>query len=163
MSTEDYGTIDLIFSVCSVITPILMCNIGEAVKRFSLDKGAEHNKILTVSYIWILFGVIAGLFILPVASSISIVKEYTVYIYAYTVISATYIVLTDYLRGREQLKAYTLCSLLTTAFIAGFNILFLVALKQKVFGYLKAYIVAYIITTILAFILSKQYKMLGKL
>lgn len=163
LSTEDYGTIDLIFSVCSVITPILMCNIGEAVKRFSLDKGAEHNKILTVSYIWILFGVIAGLFILPVASSISIVKEYTVYIYAYTVISATYIVLTDYLRGREQLKAYTLCSLLTTAFIAGFNILFLVALKQKVFGYLKAYIVAYIITTILAFILSKQYKMLGKL
>lgn len=163
LSTEDYGTIDLIFSICSVITPIIMCNIGEAVKRYALDKDAEYNKILATAYLWVIFGWLIGLIILPIASRISVVKEYTVYIYVYTVISATYVVITDYLRGREQLKAYTVCSLFTTAFIAGFNILFLVALHQKVFGYLRAYIVAYLITTILAFVLSKQYKMIFKL
>ncbi|MCI6997390.1 MAG: oligosaccharide flippase family protein [Eubacterium sp.] len=162
LSKEDYGTIDLIFSVCSVITPILMCNIGEAVKRYSLDKDAEHHKILTVSYIWIIFGIVIGLIILPVCGAVSIVHEYSVYIYLYAVLSATYVVFTDYLRGKEQLKEYTVCSLLTTAFIAGFNILFLVVFQEKIYGYLKAYIGAYLLTTALAFVFSKQYKLFSK-
>ena len=44
LTTEQYGIIDLLYTVCTVAYPIITLNISEAVLRFSMDKDANNNK-----------------------------------------------------------------------------------------------------------------------
>ena len=46
LSTSEYGVTDLIASICTVLVPILTCNIGESVMRFALDEDADYDKIM---------------------------------------------------------------------------------------------------------------------
>ena len=55
LSTEQYGTVDVINTVCMVLAPILIMNISESVMRFSLDKGADYTKILSTGVTFFVF------------------------------------------------------------------------------------------------------------
>ena len=43
LSTNDYGTIDLITAAVQLLIPILTLNIQDAVLRFSLDRSYRQN------------------------------------------------------------------------------------------------------------------------
>ena len=45
LSSEQYGTVDLLFTVCSLIIPVVMCNINEAVCDSSWIKMAVTTKL----------------------------------------------------------------------------------------------------------------------
>ena len=160
LTTEEYGTIDLVFAICSIIIPIIMCNIGEAVTRYALEKGANYDEILTVSFIWLLIGHVVGIIIIPILYSIDIANAYVIQIYLYTLLVSTNTVLLAYLRGREKLISYTICSVISAAVIALLNIIFLLVFKLGINGYLMAYIISYAISNIIALILGKQYKVI---
>lgn len=43
---EEYGIVDLLYTVCTILGPLITLNISEAIMRFCLDKDSNHNKIL---------------------------------------------------------------------------------------------------------------------
>ena len=47
LSTEEYGTYDLVNTTISLFFPILTLDIQEAVLRFSLDKDSNPKKVLS--------------------------------------------------------------------------------------------------------------------
>ncbi len=158
LTTEEYGTVDLIFTISMVITPIVMFNIGEAVMRYALDADADHNKMFGISVIAIAFGVLVSMAIIPVASSFPLLRQYTIYIYLYVVLCAAKSVLTGFLRGLEEFKTYVACNILNTFLIGVLNIYFLLYLKRGIEGYLTAYILAEAITIIVAFLAGHMYR-----
>lgn len=160
LTTEEYGTIDLVFAISLIIIPIIMCNIGEAVCRYALDKGANYEEILTVAFIWLIIGHLFGIIVIPIMHCIEIVRPYAVEIYLYTIFVSTNTVLLSYFRGREELISYTFCSFVSSLMIAILNIVFLVVLKMGIQGYLWAYILSYAISNILALVLGKHYKVI---
>ena len=158
LSTSDYGTIDLVFTLCGILTPVVMCNIGESIKRFSLGHDASNNEILTVAFIWIGIGIVLTTAISPLFKFYDAVSSYVIQMYIYILIYAINIVFTEYLRGKEKFISYTVCSVTTSLIIAVLNIVFLVVLKLGIQGYFLAYIIAYSCSALLAFILWKPYK-----
>ncbi len=163
LTTEEYGTVDLIFTLSTLITPLVIFNIGEAIMRYALDEDAQQDKVFTIGLFSIICGVFVSLLIIPVASHVELIKPYVIYMFVYITICATKTVLTSYLRGREKLKLYVSCNLLNTFFIAVFNIFFLAFFKSGIKGYLTAYILAESVAVVFAFFSGKMHHQLKNL
>lgn len=163
LSKGEYGTTDLIFTISTVIVPLIMFNLGEAVRRFSLDKDVDHKKIFDISLLVVIFGIVISLLIFPIAGLFPIIADYRTYMYFYIVLFAVKQIALDFLRGREQLKLYAISNILYSFLIAILNIIFLVTLKMGIEGYLMAYILSELLTIIFMFIFGKMYIFVGKI
>lgn len=157
LTTKDYGIVDLIFTLGAVISPILMFNIHEAIKRFLLDKNRDNNAVLTIAIIVLLLGHLIGILIVPIISNINILSNYVVEIYFYTLSMTSNYIFIEYLRGIEKMKSYTICNIMASLIISILNIIFLKFLHLGVQGYFLAYIIAYYISSSIAIIIGKQY------
>lgn len=148
LSVSDYGVADLVTTVTFVLAPILTLDLSDAVMRFALDKGCDHDKILTVGLAATGFAALAGLLMIPAASMFDSLSQYAGLTYLYCIASAACSMLQAFLRGLERLRAFAASNILCTALTAGLNILFLVVLHWGVFGYLLAYVVAMSLTAV---------------
>ena len=155
LSTEQYGTADLIFTICSFAAPLMVLNIGEAIMRFSLDDNANINKIMSVGIGLAISSVFSGLILFEMASLYSPISGYRFYVYAYAVTYAMCDIVLCYLRGKELILQFSIGNIIRTLTIACFNILFLVGFSMRVEGYLLAYILSNIVTILYAFIVSR--------
>lgn len=154
LTTADYGVVDLINTVCTVLAPILILNISEVVMRFALDKGADCKKIMNIGLTIFCGAIFVGLLILPIASLFKEIALYTGCIYFYTITLAGSQLLLCYLRGKEKLALYSVGSILQTLTIALFNIVFLVILHKGIKGYFLAYIFANVVTIVFSFVVA---------
>lgn len=154
LTTSEYGVIDLVNTVCTVLAPILILNISEAVMRFALDKDANYEKIMSVGLTIFCGAIIVGLLIFPVTFLIPQIESYAGYLYFYTIISAGSQLFLCYLRGKEKLFFYSVGNVLQTLLIALFNIVFLVILHMGISGYFLAYILSGIVVIFYAFIVG---------
>lgn len=155
LSTSEYGVVDLVMTICMVLVPILTLNIGESIMRYSLDKDANYDKIMSVGYIIMFFSIVVGFFILPVSHFFTPIKEYGIHIYLYSITFGISQIFICNLRGREKLLQYAICNIIHTLSIALLNIYFLLIVKQGIIGYFWAYIIANLITTVYAVYASR--------
>lgn len=160
LSTDQYGVADFVHTICMVLAPVIVLNIGESIMRFALDKDADYDQIMSIGVVLFAGSLVVGLAIIPLAQCIEGLSEYSIYIYLYTVSLAGSQILLCYLRGKEQLVEYAIGSIVQTAGIAGFNILFLLVLGQGLHGYFKAYIIASAITIVYAFFVGSVFSVL---
>ena len=163
MSTEQYGTVNTIISICSILIPLVMCNIGEAVRRFLLDKESDKYGIQAVELFWFAFGGIVSIIMYVVLRFVPDFAPYALAMSLYVLFNAFVSTSLDYLRGKEMLKTYTACSLLQTLLVASLNIVFLVKLHYGIHGYLWSYVIAYLTCGVIAFIAGKQISDLKKM
>ena len=148
----------MVATVGTVAVPILTLNICESVMRFALDKDADNEKITQIGTNILLIGMVVGFLILPICHSFDKISQYSIFVYFYVVsLAASQLYLCD-LRGKELLVYYSIGNILHTFFIAVLNILFLLAFKEGIEGYLKAYIIANTLTAIYALIMGKGYR-----
>lgn len=145
LSTGQYGTVDLVVTLGSILIPVITINIGEAVMRFSLDEGADSNKIMSVGILFSFVSVVAGVLVLLIFKDIDIFSSYAVAISTYFVTNGIYQIFSCYLRGREKLFHFAICNILVTLLIALFDIVFLVLLKLGINGLFYASSFSYII------------------
>lgn len=161
LSTEQYGTVDLITTIATVAVPVITLNIGEALMRFGLDKDADLEKNTQIGSFMLLVAAIIGIIIFPVCGHITNVSSYAGYVYFYVLsLAASQIYLCD-LRGKELLLKYSIGSILVTFLTAIFNIIFLVGMHMGIEGYLMAYGIANFVTALYALIAGKGYKAFG--
>ena len=142
LTTEQYGIVDLVVTISTIVVPILSLNIAEAVMRFNLDKDADKDKITKI-----------GITIL-----IDKVSDLRLMVYFYIVFSASTQVLLYDLRGKELLLYYSVGNILQTLLIACFNVIFLMIFNWGIKGYLLAYIMSFAIISVYALIVGKGYK-----
>lgn len=158
LNTEEYGTVDLIFTLCTLFAPFIMLSIGEAVKRFCLDRDAQYNKILSIALVCLAFGVVIAAPIVLVVNNFYLHYEKVYLIYIYLVLLAGTEVMMAYLRGREKLISYTAINISSSLLIALLNMLFLLVFDLGTLGYFYAYILSYLFQFLCAFIVSNAYK-----
>lgn len=151
LTTREYGTVDLIYTIGMVLVPLLTLNIGESIMRFALDKNADCDKIMSTGITILIFGAIIGLLILPIANLFESVSNYSIYIYLYTLTLAFSQIFLCYLRGKEFLLKYSIGNIIQSLTIAIFNIIFLIGMKKGIEGYLMAYILANVCTGLYGF------------
>ena len=163
LTTSEYGVVDLINTISMVAVPILILNINEAVMRFSLDKGADYSKIMSIGLFFGVLSIPLGIICIPIIRSFGQIGAYAWLIYFYVITLGFSQILLSYLRGKEQLMEYSIGNIIQTFSIACFNIFFLCFLKMRIDGYFLAYGFANIITCIYAFVVGKVVKIFKKI
>ena len=151
LNTSEYGTVDLVNIVSMIAIPFLILNISESNMRFSLDKGADYNRIMSIGLIIGLLSLIIGLCFVPIIENLNDIGNYAWMIYFFTVSLGISQIFLSYLRGTERLIQFSIGYIIQTLSIAGFNILFLCVLKLQVKGYFSAYILSNFITCVYVF------------
>lgn len=157
LTTEEYGVINLIFTLATLIGPFLMVNLQDAVRRFALESNADHKAILTIEWGVIIVGHLFGLLLIPLAKMYAPISSYSLELYFYIVSLSANTIFLEYLRGIEKMKAYSICSVLSSLIIAVLNIFFLTWMQLGVSGYFLAYIIAFTFSSLIAIIIGKQY------
>lgn len=162
LTTEEYGTIDLIATLSTVLMPILVLNIGDAIMRFALDHGTDHRKLMSIG-LWILgAGTLLGLVLIPVAGLVPTISAYGLALYGYVISLAYMQVFCCYLRGCEKLNAYAIGNILHTASLVGLNLLFLLVFQWGIRGYLLANILSNFLTAIYAAVVGRVDRVVKK-
>lgn len=157
LSQGEYGTIDLIFSITTLVAPIIMLNINEAIIRYCLDKNPDISKIINITATVTVIGIVLSIVCIPIIKQIDVVSEYAFYIYCLLVLTAIYPTVLAYLRGTEQIKLFSISNIINTVLMAGLNIVFLVTLKMGIEGYLLANIFSYSTTSVFILYRSGMY------
>ena len=146
--TSQYGTIDLVGTIVTIMVPIITLNIGEAVMRFGLDKDSKTDDIMSVGLFWLAFSFIFSSLIVFVVSLFKSIQVDLRLVYLYCVAQGMYQTFSCNLRGQEKLLHYAIGNILNTFSVAILNVLFLVVLHLGLPGYFLAYILAYFISSI---------------
>ena len=157
LTTKEYGTIDLVVTICTIAVPILTLNIMEGIMRFNLDEKSNKNKITKIGILILGYGVVIGLILIPISQRFNQISHLSLLIYFYVIASASSQIFLADLRGKELLLQYSIGNVLNTFLIAVLNILFLLIFKLGLLGYLLAYAISNLVISIYAIAVGKGY------
>lgn len=158
LTTTQYGTIDLMYTLCLVLAPLFTLNIAESVMRFLLDKNDNCKEILTIANTMLLIAIILSLIIVPISSCFSILTNYSWLLYFYLISLCSSQIYLAYLKGIEKLTLYSFGNFLQTLLIALLNLYFLLKLNMGIKGYFLAYIISNFLVTLFAIISGNIFK-----
>lgn len=158
LSTEQYGTADLITNAANLLIPFCCIGITHGVFRFAADD-EENNKTVLSSGVSVLL-VSSSVFLLlsPFISFIPSFEEYAWLIAFYVVSSNFHTLCKEYIRARGRMKLYAVQSILGTALTIAFNLLFLIPMNLGVTGYVLSVAVADALGTVFLIFYAKIYK-----
>lgn len=149
LSTEEYGTFDLIVTTVSLLLPILSVNIIEAVLRFPLDRQEEKGYVsdvysvglrLTLISCGIMFAVLGINHAIDLFPSL---VKYEIYMFAYFVVQAFNQLLMSFARATNHVKDVSIAGVLSSALMIGLNLLFLLYFRIGLIGYFLATIISH--------------------
>ena len=162
LTTEEYGTADLVFTVAQFVTPLISVVIHDAILRYGLSKDCKKENVLRIGYYIIAVDVFVVFLSSPIVELYTPLKPWKWYLCVYTVISIIDSIQFNYLKVIEKNKLFAVFSILKTACMASLNVLLLAVANIGVKGYLLANIVALSITNLLVFIYGKYASELEK-
>ena len=152
---DEYGEIDLILSIAGVISPFIACGIHEAIMRFSLDKGADRELVLSIGLRVFFISSLAFLALCPLLLFIPIISQNILFLYFYCILNELMTISLCYIRGKDNIKLYSFLGFFSALFTAFLNILFLVFLKWGLFGYKISMLISPVLTVAVSFALGK--------
>ena len=161
-ATEEYGSVDLVTTIATILVPIITINIGEAVMRFSLDEHAQTDKIVSVGLVFAISSVIFGSISFVVLSFFPQITIRGWIVYLYCVLQGLYQTASCNLRGQEKLLQYAIANIISSLLAAILNILFLIVFKLGINGYFLAYIISFCISCVYCIIAGGLVKTLRR-
>lgn len=154
LSTQEYGTFDLISNSIDLLLPILTLNIIEAVLRFPIDKDKDVNyvsSVYTIGVRYSLYGSSIVFLLLGLNHIFMIVPsiiQYEVYIFLLYFVQAFNQLFTSFGRAINRIKEIAIAGVLNSIALVSLNLLFLLYFKLGLAGYFWAIIISYIVSNI---------------
>lgn len=158
LSTQEFGSADLIITSVGLILPIFTLSISEATLRFTLEKNNEIKDVFTVGFRVILFGFFILLIILPFLSSITFLSNYILLFYFLFISTVIQTFLNLFVRSLNNIMLVGIAGIVNSVSLVLFTIYFLYFLRIGVTGYILSFIIANFFASILLFLKAKVYK-----
>lgn len=160
MSSAEYGTVDVMQAVVSLLIPIFSFSIFEAVFRYAMEKNYDKNAVYSVGVlmscigglILVICGIIACNFIEPIFVLLVVANTFFGFIRS---------MFSQYSKAVEKTVLYTIDSILITVCVLILNILFIIIFKWGINGYMLGYILANFISCIFLYIFLGKYRKLS--
>ena len=155
---SQFGIIEIIMTLINLLSPILILSINDAVLRFSLSKENDSSLIFSYGLLVGLVGIIISFFFIPIIKQMNGVGSYAYTIIILIALISIYRIISYFVMGIENTKAFVISNMLNAVMFALFNILLIVVLKFKIHGYLISFIFSNTIAILMLFIISgKRY------
>ncbi len=141
LTTEEYGTYDLVVTSVQLLFPILTLNIVDAVMRFSMRQDLSVEKIASIGMSFILKSLPVVVALLLLIYKFNIFPEITPFVlfaffyYLFYVLNQYFIQLA---KGCEKVKDMAVAGIISTVTMIAFNVIFLLVIKLGLFGFFLA-------------------------
>ena len=160
LSASEYGIVDLLTTLISLISPIISLQISQGVFRNLIDyrnNVDKQKKVISTSVNFLIVNSIIYFFIFLIISPL--IKNDYKWFLAITVIASVFSdLLLQISRGLGDNNSYSIAGVVTAIFTIICNVLFLVFLHMKVTGMLLGTLIGYIVGIIFIFFKLKLYK-----
>ena len=150
LTTSEYGTAELIYTVSNLIMPITSMVIFDAVLRYTLDRNVNRKSVILNAGIVFIGGSIVALLIAPLVGLYPSLTEWKWYVSVYIITYMASQITMTYIKAKERSKLYVALGLAQTLILALLNIFLLVFCDLKIYGYIMANIMAQCIIVIVA-------------
>lgn len=159
LTTEEYGTYDLILTISTFVLPFITLLMEESMFRFLIDCKNDDQKKKVISQT-MLYTLMSTVVFLIIVTTISIFIEIPyVYISLIYIVSSILSGLRNALvRGLGKIKLYTLINFIASFINVILNVLFIAIFRYGVMGLLLAGIISNILSTVLVFASLKMHK-----
>lgn len=160
LSNEEYGVVDLLNTLTSLLLPIATLQIEQGIFRYLLDcrenKEKQTTLITTVSkFILVQFAICILIFL---CASPFIHNEYKYFLMANLLMGILSSISLQICRGLGDNKTYAVGSFITGALTVILNVIFIVAFKWGAYGMLIATAISNLLCAIYVFVKKKIYK-----
>ena len=158
LTTAEYGVADLMTTTVNLLIPFFTLIISEAVMRFALDKECDKRQVFSIGLLVTLMGSAVMLLFSPIVRLSADLSPYYVLFILYYFVTALHTVLSQFVKGIEEVKTYAVSGVLHTIIFIAFNILFLAVLKIGINGYLISMVLSNVITIFYLVIGAKLWR-----
>lgn len=141
LSTQEYGTIDLLTTTVQLLLPVLTLQVQDAVLRFTLDGNRELGQVYSAGLRIAMAGccvLLAGTGAAWAGGLVRLNWAYMLFFLMSFLVGALHNITTYFLRATDQVKCITAASVLNCLVTVSANLLFLLVFKWGVNGYLLA-------------------------
>lgn len=163
LSTEEYGIVDLLNTLISLMLPIITFQIEQAVFRKLIDNRnneKEIRKVISTTIFTIIFQIIIYSIVFILLSSL-VNNKYKYFLLTNVMACIFSNIMLQISRGLGDNKCYAIGSFLTALSTIILNIILVVALQLGVYGMLTASLCGNVISAIYILIVKKIYKYLS--
>ena len=158
LSSEQYGTVDILQSISTLLLPILSLTIFDAVFRFAMDGVTKKEDAFSVGMTTVSAGTVVLLLCGAILPSFFGYRSYIWLIILYTIAQMFRSVTSQYIRAIGQVKLFTVDNMFQTLMILLCNILFLVVFHWGIEGYILGYIVGNFCSFFFVFLVQKLWR-----
>ena len=160
LNTEEYGIVDLLTTLISLLLPIITFQIEQAVFRELIevrDSKKSKKTIISSGFFTVVFQ--SGIYLLCFLSISPIIQnDYKIFLITNVIANIILSLFLQILRGLGDNKKYAIVSFLDAFFIIVCNIIFLLFFRLRVTGMLLGNLIGHIICIIIIIISSKMYQ-----
>ena len=160
LTTEDYGVVDLLNTLVSLLLPIVTLQVDQAIFRELIevrDNEAQKARIISTGIITVFLQCFIYL-VIYVCISRLVQNEYKFFLACNVLVSAFLSMLLQISRGVGDNKRYAVASFFSASFTIVFNVLFLVVARLGARGMLLATFTGQFLASFYLFASLKLYK-----
>ena len=161
LSTNEYGTIDLVSTTASLLTPILLLSIFDATLRFGMDESYKKEDVLSTSIDIAIKGsilLIIGALIVSITGVFYIDNSYLAFLCVLFVLGALNQILNLYLRAKNRAAVIAFSGIICTLVTCISNIGLLVVFRLGIIGYMISNTVGLLMQVLYQLIVGEAYK-----
>ncbi len=160
LSTEEYGTVDLVNTLITLITYTLTLQFEQGIFRHLIDcrnDANEKKKYISTTFFTVTATLLVGiLLVLPITGLTHF--EYTKYLIINIIATLYCSIIGQMVRGLGNIGIYTLISFLAASSQIAFNVIFIAGFNWHIEGMLTATIIGNVIAAAVGFFACKLYR-----
>ncbi len=160
LSNEEYGVVDLLNTLTSLLLPIVTLQIEQGIFRYLIDCRENNEKQIKLITTIIRFMIIQSIVCIVIFLCVSpfIHNEYKYFLMANLLMGIFSSLLLQICRGLGDNATYAIGSFVTGAFTVVLNVIFIVAFRWGAYGMLGATAISNFICAVYIFLKRKIYK-----
>ena len=160
LSNEEYGVVDLLNTLTSLLLPIVTLQIEQGIFRYLIDCRENNEKQIKLITTIIRFMIIQSIACIVIFLCVSpfIHNEYKYFLMANLLMGIFSSLLLQICRGLGDNATYAIGSFITGAFTVVLNVIFIVAFRWGAYGMLGATAISNFICSVYIFLKRKIYK-----
>lgn len=161
LSTEEYGTADLLITSLQLILPFLTIQVQDAMLRFSLEKNISQSDVFTIGLRVVLIGGIllfVGCFIGITTNIIKLDLTYVIIFFIMYFFNALKNISSYFCRGIDKIGILSVSNIVLTLVTVLCNLLFLLVFNMGISGYLLSICIGNLTAVLIMFFGARLYK-----
>lgn len=161
LSTQEYGTYDLLYSIIQLVTPIFTLNIMESIFRFSIEESNDKKQTFTIGIKYIVNSIIVIIVIACILNymyDIDFLGNYLIYSILLYSVYVIHDMIIQFTRGLDKVKDISIAGIIETISMILSNVFFLIILRKGLKGYFVAMIISLSVPTIFLIIKNRLWQ-----